>query len=111
MKALKKLPLLLPLLLLLPPAAPAQDFHLSQPEAAPHYFTPALTGVYLDNKADYRMYSAFRSQWSAFGIKPYSTFYLAYDMPFKKDFGLGGYLLSNRNGKGGINNFQVQHFA
>lgn len=87
----------------------AQDFHLSQFNAAPHYFTPAQTGVYFDDekeKADYRIYSDYRSQWRAFGIKPYSTFYLAYDMPFKDQFGLGGYLISNRNGAGGVNTIQ-----
>lgn len=108
MKALKKLPLMLPLLLLLPSAAWTQDFHLSQIDAAPHYFNPALTGIYFDDsKADYRIYSDYRAQWRAFGIKPYSTFYSAYDMPFKDQFGLGGYLISNRNGKGGINTIQV----
>lgn len=84
----------------------AQDFHLSQMDAAPHYFNPALTGIYFAEKADYRIYSDYRSQWKAFGVKPYSTFYLGYDMPFKEKFGLGGYLISNRNGAGGLNTIQ-----
>ena len=84
----------------------AQDFHLSQVDAAPHYFNPALTGIYLGEKADYRIYSDYRNQWRAFGVKPYSTFYLGYDMSFKKQFGLGGYLISNRNGAGGLNTIQ-----
>lgn len=84
----------------------AQDFHLSQFNAAPHYYSPAKTGIYLDEKADYRFYSDYRTQWRAFGIKPFSTFYLGYDMPFKKQFGIGGYLISNRNGAGGMNSIQ-----
>lgn len=85
----------------------AQDFHLSQYHAAPHYFTPALTGIYMNEKADYAVYSDYRTQWRSFGIKPFSTFYMGYDMPFKDQFGLGGYLISNRNGRGGMNSIQV----
>lgn len=85
----------------------SQDFHLSQFNAAPHYFNAAQTGVYYDDiKSDYRIYSDYRTQWRSFGIKPYSTFYMAYDMPFKDQFGLGGYLVSNRNGAGGMNTIQ-----
>ena len=94
------------LILLLQVAASAQDFHLSQPDAAPHYFNPAKTGMYFGEKADYNIYSDYRSQWGAFGIKPYTTFYLGYDMPLKKQFGAGGYLISNNNGAGGMNTFQ-----
>lgn len=89
----------------------AQDFHLSQIDAAPHYFNSGLTGMYLGEKGDYKIYADYRSQWRSFGIKPYSTFYMAYDMPFKKQFGLGGYLISNRNGAGGINSIQVMPSA
>ena len=80
----------------------AQDFHLSQTDAAPHYFNPALTGMYFENKSDYKIYSDYRSQWKSLGIKPFSTYYLAYDMPHRL-FGLGGYLIHNRNGAGGMN--------
>ena len=88
----------------------AQDFHLSQYAAAPHYTNPALTGIYFGNEANYRIYSDYRNQWSALGVKPFSTFYLAYDMPCgkgtfasEKRFGIGGYLIQNRNGAGGLN--------
>jgi type IX secretion system PorP/SprF family membrane protein len=84
----------------------AQDFHLSQVNAAPHYFNPALTGMYFGEKADYRIFADYRSQWKAFGIKPFSTFYAGYDMPFKDQFGIGGYLISNRNGANGMNTIQ-----
>ena len=80
----------------------AQDFHLSQFDATPHYFNPALTGIYFGNKANYRVYSDYRSQWRSLGVKAFSTYYLAYDMPYKQ-YGLGAYLIHNRNGKGGLN--------
>lgn len=96
---LKLLPLLL---LLLNLAAPAQDFHLSQYDATPHYFNPALTGIYFGNTANYRIYSDYRTQWKSLGVKPFSTYYLAYDMPYKL-YGFGGYLIHNRNGAGGLN--------
>lgn len=94
------------LLAIIPLSLGAQDFHLSQIDAAPHYFNPAQTGMYFGEKADYRIYADYRSQWRAFGIRPYSTFYMGYDMPFKEQFGLGGYLISNRNGAGGLNTIQ-----
>src|ERR1017187_9181161 len=80
----------------------AQDFHLSQFDAAPQYFNPALTGIYFGAPADYRIYSDYRSQWGSLGVKPFSTYFLSYDMPYKQ-FGLGGYLIENRNGTGGLN--------
>jgi type IX secretion system PorP/SprF family membrane protein len=80
----------------------AQDFHLSQLDAAPHYFNPALTGIYFGNDVNYRIYSDYRTQWRALGVKPFSTYYIAYDMPHKL-FGFGGYLIHNRNGAGGLN--------
>ncbi|MBI4929430.1 MAG: PorP/SprF family type IX secretion system membrane protein [Bacteroidetes bacterium] len=84
----------------------AQDFHLTQFDAAPHYYNPAITGVYFGEQANYKIYGDYRSQWKAFGTKPYSTTYLAYDMPYNnwgKEFGVGGYLIHSRNGKGGLN--------
>lgn len=81
----------------------AQDFHLSQYDATPHYFNPGLTGVYFGDDANYRIYSDYRTQWRSLGVKPFATYYLAYDRPFKKQWGLGGYLIHNRNGRGGLN--------
>lgn len=86
----------------------AQDFHLSQYETATQYLNPALTGMYLGDKADYRVYADYRSQWLSPALKPYSTAYLAYDMPLSKwghDFGFGGYLINNRSGMGLLNSF------
>lgn len=101
MNAMKKNILLL-LFVLVARILSAQDFHLSQFDATPHYFNPALTGIYFAEKSDYRIYSDYRTQWRSLGIKPFATYYLAYDMPYK-EYGLGGYLIHNRNGKGGLN--------
>ena len=107
MKTKQKILLLLPLLLLLQLSISAQDFHLSQYDATPHYFNPALTGVYFGNTANYRIYSDYRTQWRSLGVKPFSTYYLAYDMPYKDKYGFGGFLIHNRNGAGGLNTINV----
>ncbi len=89
-------------LILLVKIGAAQDFHLSQFDATPQYFNPALTGIYFGDKANYRIYSDYRSQWRSLGVKQFATYYLAYDMPYKI-YGFGGYLIHNRNGVGGFN--------
>lgn len=84
----------------------AQDYHVSQYDVTSLYMNPALTGVYGDEKGDYRVYLDQRSQWRSMGIKPFVTTYLAYDMPYllkDKKFGFGGYLISNRTGLGNFN--------
>jgi type IX secretion system PorP/SprF family membrane protein len=81
----------------------AQDFHLSQYDAAPLYLNPALTGSYFKDKIDYRIGAAYRSQWKAISGKPFSSTYLSFDM-IRNRFGLGGYMLNNRAGSGGFNN-------
>jgi type IX secretion system PorP/SprF family membrane protein len=43
-------------------------------------------------------------------VKPFSTYYLAYDMPYKL-YGLGGYFIHNRNGSGGLNTIQFMPSA
>lgn len=105
-----KIKLKLLLLLLLPLGLSAQDFHLSQFDATPHYINPALTGIYFGDDANYRIYSDYRSQWGALGVKPFSTYYLAYDMPYKL-YGFGGYVINHRNGRGGLNTIQVMPSA
>ncbi len=90
----------------------AQDFHLAQYDAFPLYINPALTGNYLGEEGDYRVNSVYRTQWRALSPKPFATYGVSYDMPFKKwekNFGLGGFILNNRSGVGNFNtlNFQL----
>ncbi len=94
--------------------APAQDFHLSQYDAATLYMNPANTGMYADEKSDYRIYSDYRSQWGAIGVKPFSTAYVAFDMPvekWRKKFGLGGYIIDNNAGVGNFNTMNAMFSA
>src|ERR1017187_6712827 len=84
----------------------AQDFHMSQFDATTLYMNPATTGMYADEKADFRIYSDYRTQWASIGIKPFSTAYVAYDMHLKKwgrNFGIGGYIIDNNAGVGNFN--------
>lgn len=84
----------------------AQDFHISQYDAGTMYLNPALTGMYGDEKGDYKAYIDTRSQWRAFGVKPFFTTYLAFDMPYtikEKKVGFGAYFINNRTGPGNFN--------
>ncbi len=86
----------------------AQDFHLAQYDAFSLYQNPALTGNFLGEKADYRASTIYRSQWRSLTRKPFATYGLAYDMPYKK-FGIGAYILNNKSGVANFNtlNFQL----
>lgn len=88
--------------------AKAQDFHLTQYDAFTMYMNPALTGNYLGENWDYRIHSVYRTQWRTLPTKPYRTYGVGYDMPYKR-FGLGGYLLNNKSGAMNFNtlNFQL----
>jgi len=86
--------------------ADAQDYHLTQYDAATLYLNPALTGAYASEKTDYRIYADYRSQWNALSGKPFTTSYLAYDMPYKR-FGFGGFLVNNHAGSSGFNTFSL----
>lgn len=106
MKIHYKIVLQLLLAILMQLTVGAQDFHVSQYQALPHYFNPARTGIYFGQPADYRIYSDYRTQWRSLGMRPYATYYLAYDMPYKEKYGFGGYMIHNRNGVGGLNTIQ-----
>jgi len=90
--------------------AKAQDFHLTQYDAYTMYLNPALTGNYLGDDVDYRAYIAYRTQWRPLTSKPYVTYGIAYDMPYKR-FGLGGFLLNNRSGAMNFNTLIFQPSA
>lgn len=84
----------------------AQDFHLAQYDVATPYLNPAITGMYGNEEAQYKIYIDSRSQWRSLGMKPYLTTFLAYDMPYyinQKKVGFGGYFINNRTGPGNFN--------
>jgi len=85
----------------------AQDFHLSQYEVASQYMNPALTGMYFDEKVNYKINADFREQWRALPSKPYTTGYIAYDMPYQKQWGFGGYIINDQAGTENVNTLSV----
>lgn len=88
--------------------AKAQDFHLTQYDAFHLYLNPALTGNFLGEDADYKINSVYRSQWRSMVKKPFTTYGISYDQPYKR-FGIGAYILNNRVGAAKFNtlNFQL----
>jgi type IX secretion system PorP/SprF family membrane protein len=74
----------------------AQDFHLSQYDAAPLYLNPALVGQF-DGK--FRAHGHYRTQWGSVSSKPFNTAAISFDMPYKK-FAFGAQILNYRAGAG-----------
>lgn len=77
----------------------AQDFHLSQYDAAALNANPAMTGVF---KGDYRVHAHFRSQWMAIATQPFTTGLISFDMN-KNKWGFGGQIANFRAGTGSYN--------
>lgn len=77
----------------------AQDFHLSQYDAAALNANPGMTGVF---KGDYRIHAHFRTQWMAVATKPFTTGLVSFDMNRGK-WGFGGQLANLRAGTGSYN--------
>jgi type IX secretion system PorP/SprF family membrane protein len=71
----------------------AQDAHLSQYASSPVLLNPALTGII--PKGDMRIAANYRSQWGSVGTGSYTTTGIAFDMPFKNRWGVGGYATNN----------------
>lgn len=84
----------------------SQDFHLSQYDAAPINFNPAMTGLF---KGNLRIHGHYRTQWSAIATKPYQTGIISADMPLKnKKLSLGIQIANFRAGTGNYNVFSPQ---
>jgi type IX secretion system PorP/SprF family membrane protein len=77
----------------------AQDFHLSQYDAAPLFLNPSMTGMF---DGYYRVHLHYRTQWAAVATKPYTTTGLSFDMPIKK-FGIGVQIMDYHAGTGSYN--------
>jgi len=96
---MKRIVLILPIVLL-GFLGRAQDFHLSQYDAAALNVNPGLTGVF---KGDYRIHGHYRTQWAAVATKPFTTGLISFDMKHKKNWGFGGQIANFRAGTGGYN--------
>lgn len=79
----------------------AQDFHLSQYEAAALNQNPAMTGLF---KGNLRVHGHYRTQWSAIATKPFTTGIISADMPVKK-LAFGIQIANFRAGAGNYNVF------
>ncbi|OIQ37416.1 MAG: hypothetical protein BM555_00890 [Crocinitomix sp. MedPE-SWsnd] len=77
----------------------AQDFHLSQYDAAALNANPGMTGVF---KGDYRIHGHFRTQWMAIATKPFTTGLIAFDANQGK-WGWGIQAANFRAGTGAYN--------
>jgi type IX secretion system PorP/SprF family membrane protein len=99
-----RIALLLVAIIATAPQASAQDFHLSQYDAAPLYLNPAMTGMF---NGHYRIHGHYRTQWSSIASKPFQTSAISYDMAIKK-WAFGAQIMNNRAGAG---NFNVFSFA
>lgn len=82
----------------------AQDFHLSQYDAAPLYLNPALAGQF-DGK--YRVHGHYRTQWGSVSSKSYKTAAISFDMPVKEKFAIGAQILNRRAGAGDYNDLGI----
>lgn len=91
------------LLALTPARVSAQDFHLSQYDAAPLYLNPAMAGMF---NGYYRIHGHYRTQWASIASKPFQTSAISFDMPLKK-WAVGGQVMDNRAGAGNFNVFSV----
>jgi len=85
----------------------AQDFHLSQFDAAEIRMNPAMAGRDYKEGNDYRISNIYRTQWSAVSSKPFTTIYLAYDTRYKKKWGFGGHLMNNQAGNMSFRTFSL----
>ncbi|HEY6161420.1 MAG TPA: PorP/SprF family type IX secretion system membrane protein [Bacteroidia bacterium] len=84
--------------------AGAQDFHLTQYEAAPLNLNPSMTGMF---DGYYRIHAHYRSQWAALINNPFQTMEIGYDMPLKK-FSVGGQIMDYTAGNGNYNVFSFE---
>ncbi len=90
------------MLVVAPSNSHAQDFHLSQYNAAPLYLNPAMTGMF---EGSYRAHIHYRNQWRSVA-SPFTTAMVSFDMPWKK-FGIGAMILNDR---AGVGNYNVLNF-
>ncbi len=77
----------------------AQDFHLSQHDAAALYLNPGLVGQF---EGKYRVHGHYRTQWGSLSSKSYKTAAISFDKSFNK-IGFGAQIINRRAGAGDYN--------
>ena len=102
-KMVKKISVLLSSLLVFS-FTQAQDFHLTQYDAAALNLNPSMTGMF---SGYYRVHAHYRTQWAALATHPFQTMEIAYDMPYK-NFSFGGQLMDYTAGTGNYNVFSFE---
>ncbi|MBD3637103.1 MAG: PorP/SprF family type IX secretion system membrane protein [Crocinitomicaceae bacterium] len=81
----------------------AQDFHLSQWDAAAINANPGMTGAF---KGDYRVHGHFRTQWAAIATRPFTTGLASFEVN-KGKWGWGIQAANFRAGTGAYNVISV----
>ena len=84
-------------------ACKAQDFHLTQYDAAALNINPALTGQF---RGDMRLHGHYRNQWTAIANKPFTTYLLAVDFN-KGKWAFGGQIANRRAGLSNFNHISA----
>lgn len=111
MKNTKTILLIIAACLLFGTFVQAQDLHFSQFFNAPLTINPANTGFIPD--ADYRLGASYRSQYSSILAAPYKTISVYGDAQLLRNqiqngwLGLGGFILSDVAGSGGLTSTKV----
>lgn len=82
----------------------AQDFHLSQYDAAALNTNPALTGMF---EGKHRLHTHYRTQWSSVATRPFTTGLLTFDSRINDKWSYGIQLLNYNAGAGYYNAAQV----
>lgn len=85
----------------------AQDYHLSQFEESRMLLNPAMTGMFQHEKVDFKAGIHYRDQWKAISSNSFVKAMAYYEMTYKKRFGMGAYIISDRAGDG---NFGTLNF-
>lgn len=82
----------------------AQDFHLSQYDAAALNTNPALTGMF---EGKHRIHMHYRTQWSAVSYRPFQTGVLTFDSRLNSKWSYGVQVLNYNAGAGYYNAAQI----
>lgn len=87
----------------------AQDYHLSQYDANPHYLNPALIGERLFENKGIQFSANYRDQIGNYskGAGSFKTYAVGLDLPVSPKFALGQYVLNNKSVDGAFNTLNI----